>query len=487
LTDQQTMLGKAPIQIVDRIPTPEEVFKVPKLGLREKIIYLWGAGVIALGVSLGSGEFLLGPATAIKVGLGLAWLIWIGAILQTIYIYSFARVAIALGETPITTFFRIGIWAGWLGAIGVFLSFVWGGWAYSSAAALAGGFLGRPPTPADRAIVGIAGFTILAFVFILLSLGRRVGRTLEIFNWIDLGILFPVFIILALALTPWEAWVELGKGLVSVGYIPKGVDPILLGALWGYTGFATGINYVIVNWFKDKGWGMGSLTGYISGIIGGRKVPVSPFGATFKLTEENLRVYRRWARLVLEELFIVFCIGAIVGMLLPMTMAYGLARGYELTVAWGIPLWYAQALGSLFGGIGWWWGVIIALLVLVKTQIGVVDAIVRSFADAAWKHEGIRRFFKDDMRYLYYLLVIIILAWASLAFFFTAPVILILIAANAANFGALYGVPFLIYINYKLLPKELRLHWSLIVLNIIFGIICATFLALSIGRTLGII
>jgi len=73
-------------EIIDKIPTPEEVFKMP-ISLRNKILFLWGSAVIALGTSIGSGEFLLGPSMAIKIGMGLAWLVWIGALLQTIYIF----------------------------------------------------------------------------------------------------------------------------------------------------------------------------------------------------------------------------------------------------------------------------------------------------------------------------------------------------------------------------------------------------------------
>lgn len=65
-------LGKLPIDVEERIPTPEEVFKVKKLGIREKILYLWGSALIALGVSIGSGEFLLGPSIAIRIGLMLS-------------------------------------------------------------------------------------------------------------------------------------------------------------------------------------------------------------------------------------------------------------------------------------------------------------------------------------------------------------------------------------------------------------------------------
>ncbi|MEM1598638.1 MAG: Nramp family divalent metal transporter [Pyrobaculum sp.] len=479
-------LGKLPIDVEERIPTPEEVFKVKKLGIREKILYLWGSALIALGVSIGSGEFLLGPSIAIRIGLMLSWLVLIGAFLQTIYIYSYTKLTIATGETPVTMFFRIGTWAGWVGALGVLLGNIWGGWAYSAAAALAGGFLGRQPTPDDRVIVGIAGFSLLLLAFVILTLGRRIARTLEIFNWFDLGVVFTSFILLAIILVPPNIWAELATGIVSVGNIPPGLDPVVMAAWWGYIGLATGLNYYAVSWFKDKGYGMSALTGYIPALVGGKKIEISTFGKIFKLNTDNLKIFKRWTRLALEELFVIFFLGAIIGMLVPMTLAYAIAKGYNLSLLWGIPLWLSQALNTLYGPAGYWWGVLVAVFVLFKTQLGIVDAIVRNFADAAWKLEGVRKFFKNDIRFLYYTLAAVILAWASVAFFATAPVALILISANMANAGAIYGVPFLIYLNYKM-PKELRLHWGLIVLNIVFMIMCLTFMTFSVGRALGIL
>ncbi|AAL63381.1 conserved hypothetical protein [Pyrobaculum aerophilum str. IM2] len=483
--EKQQQLGKLPIEIEDKIPTPEEVFKIKKIGIKERLAVLYGSALIALGVSVGSGEFLLGPAQSIRYGLILAWLVPIGAFLQAIYIYSWAKLTIATGETPITLMFRIAAWAGWLGALGVLVGNIWGGWAYNSAVALAGGVLKKVPGPEDVAVVGIAGASLLILTFVILSLGRRIARTLEIFNWIDLGFIFISFIVLAIILIPANIWGELASGLVSFR-IPSDIDPVLLAAWWGYTGLATGLNYYAVAWFKDKGFGMSALTGYIPALIGGKRIEVSAWGKIFKLTPENLKVYRRWSHLALEEILVIFFIGAIIGMLLPMTLAYAIAKGFGLTLTWNIPMWLALALENIWGPVAFWWGIFVAVFVLFKTQLGIVDAVVRNISDAAWKFENIRRFFRNDIRYLYYLIAVIYLAWASLAFVATAPGVLILISANMANAAAIWGIPFLIYLNYKM-PKELRLHWSLVLLNIVFMAMCLYFMSLSIGRVLGLI
>jgi hypothetical protein len=479
--------GSSSVETVEKLPTPEEVFKVPKLTWSKKTLILWGGGVIALGVSIGSGEFILGPSVAIKHGLGLLWLVLVGTFLQTIYVYSWVRFVIALGETPIAMMFRLAAIAGILGSFFVFLTFIWGGWAASSAAALVGGILHTVPGPEHRLYIVVAGWAIILFSLFILSLGKRVARTMEILFWFDLAVIFTSFIVLAIILVPPSIWAEAAVNMVRFGYVPPGIDPLLLAAWWGYTAYASGINYILANYFKDKGFGMGSITGYIPAVIGGKVVPYSPTGKLFKITEENIQTYRRWSWLAFEELMVLFFIGAVIGMVVPMLLAYGILYGWGVEVRWGAPIWFAMALEKFYGAPGWWWGVIVALLVLVKTQIGVADAIVRAFIDSLWRLESVKRICRNDIRILYYALIFVIFAWASLAFIFAAPVTLIMIAAASSNLGVLIGVPALLYVNYKIMPPELRLHPILIVLNIIFFIACLIFGGLYIGRLLGII
>jgi Mn2+/Fe2+ NRAMP family transporter len=44
-----------------------------------------GPGIIVLGASIGSGEFLLGPAVFVRHGLSLLWVTLIAVIYQTIF------------------------------------------------------------------------------------------------------------------------------------------------------------------------------------------------------------------------------------------------------------------------------------------------------------------------------------------------------------------------------------------------------------------
>ena len=146
-----------------------------------------GPGVIVLGASIGSGEFLLGPATFVKHGLTLLWVTGVAIFFQTIFNTEVMRYVLATGEPVFTGFMRTRpsstAWA-WFYSLLFFLQFGWPAWAATSAAALFFLFAGRLAGPADAAMLywfGVA--TFLACVGLLL-LGRRIGRTLELLNWV---------------------------------------------------------------------------------------------------------------------------------------------------------------------------------------------------------------------------------------------------------------------------------------------------------------
>src|SRR5215217_3312517 len=65
-----------------------------------------GPGVIALGVSIGSGEFVLGPAASVKYGLSLLWLVCVASLLQTLLNVKLMRYTLATGKPIFTGFMR---------------------------------------------------------------------------------------------------------------------------------------------------------------------------------------------------------------------------------------------------------------------------------------------------------------------------------------------------------------------------------------------
>ena len=97
---------------------------------------LWrivGPGIVAAGVGLSSGEFVLWPYIASQVGLVFIWGALVGVGMQFFLNMEIERYALATGETAITGFNRIWKHWGLVLAIMVYLSNLWPGWALSSA------------------------------------------------------------------------------------------------------------------------------------------------------------------------------------------------------------------------------------------------------------------------------------------------------------------------------------------------------------------
>src|ERR1044072_1020587 len=119
-----------------------------------------GPGVIVLGVSIGSGEFLLGPAAFAKYGLSLLWVVGFAACPQTPLTLARSRYTMATGEPIMTGFMRTRphatFWA-WFYAAFYFLQMGWPGWAGAAAGALFFLFTKRLPGAAESGLVYAIG------------------------------------------------------------------------------------------------------------------------------------------------------------------------------------------------------------------------------------------------------------------------------------------------------------------------------------------
>jgi hypothetical protein len=94
---------------------------------------LVGPGIVAGGVGLSSGEFVLWPFIASQVGLVLLWGAFVGVVTQFFLNMEVERYTLATGETAVAGFTRF--WRHWglvFAVLGYFAN-LWPGWAISSA------------------------------------------------------------------------------------------------------------------------------------------------------------------------------------------------------------------------------------------------------------------------------------------------------------------------------------------------------------------
>jgi hypothetical protein len=454
-----------------------------------------GPGVIVLGVSIGSGEFLLGPAAFVKHGLSLLWVTIIAIVLQTFFNLELMRYTMATGEPAFTGFMRTRPSAkGWavFYAILFFLQVGWPAWAANAAGAFFFLFERRIATTPDASAVYYIGVGSFLFCVIALLFGRRIERTLELLNWVMVSCVLGALLILAIAFVPGSTWVAGLAGFAgfdatsgSFNFLPAGVDFVLLAAVVAYSGAGGMSNITLSNWARDKGYGMGERAGYIPAAVGGTRVKLAHSGFIFAPTPEALERWRGWWRIVKADQWIVFFIGAVLGMLLPAILYVTfLPRGTDIR-GLGIAAALAQSVGAQAGPLLAGAIALLGAWLLLKTQLDNVDAITRSVTDMLWTASSrVRAWRGGDVRAVYYSVLAAVAIWGMIALRMVQPIVLLQLGANVAGVIFIIASLHLLYINSTLLPPELRPSMPRRMVLVAMALFYGFFTYLSIQRLL---
>ena len=426
-----------------------------------------GPGVIVLGASIGSGEFLLGPAVFVRHGLSLLWVTTVAVLLQTIFNTEVMRYTLATGEPVFTGFMRTRpsstAWACLYAGL-YFLQNGWPAWAGAAAAAIFFLFTRRLAGPSDaEAIYYIGVGTFLACVAVL-SVGRRIERTLELLNWVLIVCILGSFLVLGVLFVPAGTWFAAAAGLGgfdavsgTFNFFPAGMDFFLLGALVAYSGCGGVGNLTLSNWARDKGYGMGERAGYIPAAIGGQKVNLVHSGFIFAHDAEAMRRWRGWWRVVRADQWGVFFVGAILGMVLPALLYVTLLpRGSDIqglgigaALAHGVDARAGALLGGVIAFLGAW--------VLFKTQLDLLEGMVRAITDILWTgSRHVRGWRGGDVRAVYYSVLAAVVLWGIAALRLAQPIVLLKLGANVAAVVFIVASLHLLYVNTRLLPQHVR-------------------------------
>ena len=426
-----------------------------------------GPGVIVLGVSIGSGEFLLGPTAFVRYGLTLLWVTSVAVFLQTVFNTELMRYTVATGEPAFTGFMRTapspGVWA-WAYAVLYFMQSGWPAWAANAAGAVFFLSSDRLAGPDDaRVVYWIGVATFLATVSVLL-VGRRIERTLEILNWIMIVAILGTFLTLALLFVGPRTWAAAAAGLLGFDlatarfkFIPPGADFFLLGAFAAYCGAGGVSNITLSNWARDKGYGMGQLAGYIPAAVGGKRVHLAHTGFIFTPTPESMARWRGWWRIVRADQWGIFFVGALLGMALPAILYVTfLPPGRDIR-GLGIGAALAQAMGAQAGPVVAAAVGVMGAWILFKTQLDIVEGMARAITDILWTgSRRIRDWRGGDVRVVYYSVLGAIVAWGVVALALARPIALLQFGANIAGLVFVIASLHLLYVNTRLLPVELR-------------------------------
>jgi hypothetical protein len=426
-----------------------------------------GPGVIVLGLSIGSGEFLLGPAVFVRHGLTLLWVTAVSVYLQTIFNTELMRYTLATGEPVFTGFMRTPpsstFWA-WTYSVVYFLQAGWPAWAANAAGAVYFLFARRLAGPGDATVVYLIGIATFLASTAVLFIGRRIERTLELFNWLLIAGILSSFLVLALVFVPASIWGAAAGGLIGFDtaswrfdFLPAGVDPVLLAALIAYSGAGGMANVTLSNWARDRGYGMGERVGYIPAAVGGQKVNLAHSGFIFQPTPDNLRRWHGWWRIVRADQWGVFFAGGLLGMMLPALLYVTfLPRGTDIR-GLGIAAALASSIGAQAGPLLAGLIAFLGVWILFKTQLDQMEAMVRALTDILWTGSArVRAWRGGDVRKIYYTVLLTLVIWGIIALRLAQPIVLLQIGANVAGVVFVITSLHLLYINTHLLPRELR-------------------------------
>ena len=457
-TDERVHGGALPDWDVAELPAP------PRYQFGKAFRSILGPGIIALGGSIGSGEWLLGPAITAQYGGRLLWIATFAILLQAILNTEAIRYTLYTGEPMLSGYMRCKpgarFWAIFYSAVDFFG--IWPGWAMTAATALAAAWLGYLPQDADGGTVRLFAFAIFFLCLGIVLFGGKIYNALEKVQLFMVVWIIGYLVIIDLFLVPPSVWWSVVKGFFSFGAFPQAadggqVDWVLLGAFAAYAGSGGLGNVTITNYVRDKGWGMSSLVGAIPSIIGRQNVTLSHWGKVFRITPENLARFREWWKYVRFEQYYIWLIGCFVGLALPamLTLAF-VPSGQEID-QWSAAAFQAEGLAAKGGRALWYLTLLCGFWVLFSTQLGGVDGVPRRYTDIIWTgFKSTRKLAEHGAKWIYYPILVVYIVWGVIAMYLAKPFFMILVSATVGGYLLVITSLHTLYVNRKFLPPEIQ-------------------------------
>lgn len=433
------------------------------------LIKMIGPGVILLSSSIGGGEWLVGPALAVKYGTLFMWLATVSIVFQVIFNLEAMRYTLYTGEPIYGGFLRLAphpiVWAAFY-CVMALMSLGWPALAASSAATLFAGYAGELPTAANAGTVYWLACGVIVATLLILSFGGTIEKMLERAAYFMMGFVFLFLLAVNLLFIPFPHWWKTFASFFDFTSWMQGLGPgkqmdwALLGALAATAGSGGIGNLTVTSWARDKGFGMAQYVGAIPSAIGGVKLTLSHVGKVFPITPDNLRRWQVWQRYVHADQVFLWGFLAFVGMFLNVNLATGvIPHGTELS---GVATGAFQAkymAEKLWSGL-WFLALLNGFWILFSTHLGNTELLIRTMTDVLWMGSSrVRRWNTGSIRKLYYSLLV---PYTILAFFgarMAEPMTLFKILANTAGFILVVASIQIFLVNRKFLPKEIRVPW----------------------------
>jgi hypothetical protein len=438
-----------------------------------------GPGIIAAGVGLASGEFILYPYIASQVGLVFVWAAMVGLGTQYFLNMEIERYTLATGETALTGFSRYWRHWGLVFALLAYFANLWPGWVTSSATLVTYLFGGEPKWIAMGMLIVIG---------LILTLAPVVYVALERAQMLKVAAVLTLVVVASIVAVGASAWGDVHQ-VVTQPRIPVTElgFALLLGAL-AFAGAGGGQNLVQSNWIRDKRYGMGAYVPRLVSPVTGQPEAAPSTGYVFEPTADNLKRWRGWWRFANIEQLTTFVLITFVTILFTSLLAYstvfgreGLANNIGFLETEGQVL--AERVGSWFQYL--FWG--IGAFSLFAAALGIVDYTSRLAADVV--KTSYAREANESKIYAGLVWGLVGIGIVVLFAGFSQPIVLLVISAVVGGFMMFLYSGLLVLINRKILPEPIRIRgvrlvaliWSIV----LFGVLSALTFNDQIGKLFG--
>ena len=410
---------------------------------------LIGPGVVAAGVGLASGEFVLWPYIASQAGLVLLWGAAVGITTQWFLNMEIERYTLATGETALTGFSRFWRHWGLVFVVMIYFANLWPGWVTASATMLTYLVGGSVATIAIGMLLVLgAALTFAPVIYVALErvAFAKIGAVL-------------LFLAVAIAFViSREAWIELPRGMTQVGRIPPQLGFALVMGAFAFAGAGGGQNLCQSNWIRDKGFGMGAYVPRLVSPITGVESAAPSTGYTFETTPENMARWRRWWRMANVEQAVTFAALSFVTIVIMSMIAYSTVHGRaELPQNADFLRLQGEQMQAMIGA---WFGVLywaIGSLSLFVAAMGIVDYTSRIGADVL-KTVYLPRSAWSESR-IYFALVwgLVACGCVILGMGFGQPLVLLVVSSCVGGLMMCVYSVLLILLNRRGLPAPIRI------------------------------
>ncbi|TDD38580.1 Nramp family divalent metal transporter [Saccharopolyspora elongata] len=425
---------------------------------------LIGPGIVAAGVGLASGEFILFPYITSQVGLTFVWAAVLGLVTQYFLNMEIERYTLATGETAVTGFSRLWKHWGLVFAIMAYFANLWPAWATSSATLVSYVVGGN---------VAVISVVILVIVALILTLAPAVYTALERAQMLKVAAILLLIVIGSLFVIGANTWAALPSVVTQPRFPAAELGfAVLMGAL-AFAGAGGGQNLVQSNWIRDKGFGMGRYVPKIVSPLTGETEARGQAGFIFPATEENLARWRVWWRFANKEQLLTFVAITFLSIMFMSLLAYATVFGGDVSN----DVSFLRAEGEqMMATAGGWFGYffwIVGAFSLFAAALGIVDYTSRLAADVL----KTTYFPNASESKIYAGLVwgLVLIGALVVAAGLGQPLLLATIAACVGGVMMFVYSGLLIAINRKMLPAAIRVRgyrlaaliWSILLFGVL--------------------